>query len=333
MNMLGIEPLPNRDEQAAIWYLNIVQEELSDDDQKEFEIWLSHPENLKAFEEAARLWNDADRASEMPEVIQLRSAALQDFNHFSQRWPRRLSRPVYLWGSIAATLLAIVGSTALLLHQPVQRYQTGIGGGRVVVLDDGSSLALDADTEVEVRMGRNRRELTLTHGRAEFDVAKDPLRPFTVAAAGKLVVATGTAFSVELLRNEFLATLYHGNVAVLNEQDEKPLIPSPLRPGQQLAVSLGDKAKTVITSVDPANAMAWRTGQLSFENEPIASAVERMNRYSRKKLVIASSVAGLRVNGVFEAGDANAFVEAVTALSPLQAVYGDGQITLVRKQK
>ncbi|WP_340318083.1 FecR family protein [Rhizorhabdus argentea] len=331
MSMLSMELLPTRDEQAAIWYLSIIEEPLSDDDQKSFEIWLSDPDNLKAFDEVAQLWNDADHASEMTEIIQLRLAALKDF-HVCQPRARRLSGPVYLWGSIAAMLLAIIGSATIFLYQPVQLYRTGIGGGRVVMLDDGSTLALDADTEVAVRLGRNRRDLTLTHGRAQFDVAKDPLRPFTVAAAGKMVVATGTSFSVELLRNEFLATLYQGHVAALNVKDETSLIAHPLLPGQQLTVSLGDNAKTVVTSVDPASAMAWRTGQLSFDNEPIASAVERMNRYSRKRLVIASSVTGLRVNGVFEAGDSDAFVEAVTALSPLQAVYGKGQITFVKKQ-
>src|SRR3546814_14684556 len=45
---------------------------------------------------------------------------------------------------------------------------------------------------------------------------KDPLRPFSVAAAGKIVVATGTEFSVELLGRETRVILYEGHVAVLN---------------------------------------------------------------------------------------------------------------------
>src|SRR3546814_17339617 len=43
-----------------------------------------------------------------------------------------------------------------------------------------------------------------------------PLRPFSVAAAGKIVVATGTEFSVELLGRETRVILYEGHVAVLN---------------------------------------------------------------------------------------------------------------------
>src|SRR3546814_12464145 len=41
-------------------------------------------------------------------------------------------------------------------------------------------------------------------------------RPFSVAAAGKIVVATGTEFSVELLGRETRVILYEGHVAVLN---------------------------------------------------------------------------------------------------------------------
>src|SRR3546814_2006889 len=78
---------------------------------------------------------------------------------------------------------------------------------------------------------------------------KDPLRPFSVAAAGKIVVATGTEFSVELLGRETRVILYEGHVAVLNGSaatrdtlklfDEKPAPRSDylmLDPGNELIV-------------------------------------------------------------------------------------------------
>src|SRR3546814_7568044 len=74
-----------------------------------------------------------------------------------------------------------------------------------------------------------------------------PLRPFSVAAAGKIVVATGTEFSVELLGRETRVILYEGHVAVLNGSaatrdtlklfDEKPAPRSDylmLDPGNEL---------------------------------------------------------------------------------------------------
>src|SRR3546814_3322622 len=84
------------------------------------------------------------------------------------------------------------------------------------MLDDDSRLSLDANTRVRVKYSRAGRQLWLEEGRARFEVAKDPLRPFSVAAAGKIVVETGTEFSVELLGRETRVILYEGHVAVLN---------------------------------------------------------------------------------------------------------------------
>src|SRR3546814_20684114 len=114
------------------------------------------------------------------------------------------------------------------------------------MLDDDSRLSLDANTRVRVKYSRAGRQLWLEEGRARFEVAKDPLRPFSVAAAGKIVVATGTEFSVELLGRETRVILYEGHVAVLNGSaatratlklfDEKPA-PRPdyllLHPGTE----------------------------------------------------------------------------------------------------
>src|SRR3546814_18739257 len=86
-----------------------------------------------------------------------------------------------------------------MLGDSTRPYQTEVGERRVALLDDQSRLSLDADSLVEVDMSDRQRELTLVRGRAKFDVAKDPLRTFTVVAGDKMVVATGTSFSVEMV--------------------------------------------------------------------------------------------------------------------------------------
>ncbi|WP_163071616.1 FecR domain-containing protein, partial [Acinetobacter baumannii] len=62
-----------------------------------------------------------------------------------------------------------------------------------------------------------RRALRLLAGRARFEVAKDPRRPFAVTAGDRMVVATGTAFSIELFRAEMRVVLYQGSVSVLED--------------------------------------------------------------------------------------------------------------------
>src|SRR3546814_6222189 len=75
-------------------------------------------------------------------------------------------------------------------------------------------VSLDAATKVNVRMKEAGRQVELLAGRAKFDVAKDPQRPFTVAAGDKLVVAVGTSFSVELIDGQVRVILYEGQVEV-----------------------------------------------------------------------------------------------------------------------
>src|SRR3546814_1402664 len=89
-------------------------------------------------------------------------------------------------------------------------YATEIGERQLAVLEDGSQVSLDAATKVNVRMKEAGRQVELLAGRAKFDVAKDPQRPFTVAAGDKLVVAVGTSFSVALIDGQVRVILYAG---------------------------------------------------------------------------------------------------------------------------
>lgn len=365
----GEEPMPEgRDEQAADWCLRLAEDSLTADEQRAFDAWLEVPAHRAAFEDALLVWQGAEGVAERPEAIRLRTRALESFRDANQRrWRARHRRRGRYWSLAAALSLAVVaGVSWQLLRIPVQVYETGTGERRVAVLDDGSRLSLDAASRVEVRMGRERRELRLLAGRAKFDVAKDALRPFSVAVGDKLVVATGTAFSVEVLRERMHVILYEGRVEVLERPRARWLatrgqpqrIPtSPgkaLTPGHELVAPLDEASvgKPVIGGtqgsetaslpaepmailpvyVDKARSLAWETGQLSFHNEPLALAVERVNRHVDRKLIIQDPmIASLKVNGVFTAGDAAAFVEGVTRLLPVRATEGEKEVVLTTR--
>ena len=132
--------------------------------------------------------------------------------------------------AVAAMLLAAVFVGVLFVGLP-QTYRTGVGEREVVALADGSKLSLDADSAVSVRFTPSRREMVLRKGRARFTVAKDPLKPFTVLAAGKTVVAVGTEFSVERLDGQVRVILYEGKVSVL-ARSSPIATPAPIPVGQ-----------------------------------------------------------------------------------------------------
>src|SRR3546814_19320188 len=78
-------------------------------------------------------------------------------------------------------------------------YRTVSGERRLITLEDGSKISLDARSEVRVRYSKDARRLELLGGQARFDVAHDSRRPFSVRARDPLVIATGTAFTNDMV--------------------------------------------------------------------------------------------------------------------------------------
>jgi transmembrane sensor len=80
-----------------------------------------------------------------------------------------------------------------------------------------------------------------------------------------------------------------------------------------------------VETVAPSQATAWESGRLTFDDEPLAVAVERVNRYGATPVRLGDArAAAHRVSGLFDAGDTAAFVEAVSQYFELDAAQGPG---------
>lgn len=320
-----------RSDEAARWAARLADGALSDREAQDLQVWLeADPANAAAIEETVAAWRSVEQYATAPEIVALREAALASASRSHRRQQTRgLLRRHLPAALLAATLLLVLGGAGLWAWLTPTTYATGIGERRVVALPDGSKVSLDGATTVKVRFGRGERRLWLEAGRAKFDVSKDPLRPFSVAAGGKVVVATGTSFSVELVRSQVRVVLYEGRVALLPQgrlagavstlgRDAIQQTNATLTPGRELVAAAGEGlSEAVIAPADPVRTLSWEAGRLVFDDEPLATAVERMNRYSEKPLVVADArTAGLRISGVFRAGDTVAFTQG------LQVAFG-----------
>jgi transmembrane sensor len=310
------------------------------DQRRRFSEWLEgDPGNRAAFERAASTWQEVHDAGASPEFLPLRVEALESLQQHYRLRGARLSR--WGWGRVAPAAsfaFVLLAAAAIGWWQWPTAYVTGLGERRVIVMQDGSTVSLDASTEVAARLSKSDRSFQLIRGRAKFDVAKDPMRPFRVAAADRVVVATGTAFSVELVSRQVRVILYEGHVSIVGPvmpaatvtstphktMSAGTLAPRELTAGHQLTASISD-ASSKVTSVDGIQSLSWQSGQLEIVDEPLATALERMNRYPGPRLEIGDARAGaLLVTGVFTAGDTKAFAEAVAAAFPVNVeVRGD----------
>jgi transmembrane sensor len=72
---------------------------------------------------------------------------------------------------------------------------------------------------------------------------------------------------------------------------------------------------------------------LSFADEPLAQAVERMNRYSQTKFAIGDPAAGrVQISGVFNSDNVDGFVTDVTNVFPVQTVRRGNEVVFVTKR-
>lgn len=331
--------------EASAW--RVMLTELDVDTTPAFEAWRAAPAHAEAWSEvcAAQAWWGPEAVQ--PEVMALRSAALDRARRVQDGRGRRPVVRRWALGLLAASfLVALIGAGAWWSVAP-QIYRTGLGERRTVTLKDGSRLALDTGTEVRVRLASGGRRLELVRGQARFDVAHDPTRPFTVRAAGALVVATGTSFNVDLLGRAVTVTLLEGRVAVMRDnarailplsvappQPDAPLL-ARLVPGEQLTVPAAatsvdiQPAPARLARIDADKAVSWESGQIVFDDEPLAAVAARVSRYGRARLVVEPSAAGLTLSGVFNAGDLSTFLEVVQRALPVTvAQEADGTIRL-----
>jgi transmembrane sensor len=299
-----------------------------------------------AYRRAQESWESVGQHATSPELMALREQAIARARQASaRRWslPPARSGNLGKWAAAAAILVVcgIVWQLSPYRYEP-GLYKTGLGEQKVVELSDHSHLVLDARTRLRVRFSADARIVQLLEGQAQFSVAKDPARPFKVEAGSKTIVAVGTVFDVEYVDSQVHVAMVEGKVAVLSrnslgsgvapEPDSKSndSLPIELSAGEALAVR-ADGAATLLPKADIEAATAWRQGKVIFRDQTLAEAVHRLNRYSRQQVIVDDpALAQMKVSGVFDSGDAQAFAEAMQAYLPVAADFSGGSTIHLR---
>jgi transmembrane sensor len=250
-------------------------------------------------------------------------AGAADRDALLARQPPPVSRRHFLRTGAGLAAASIAG-IAIYLRSGAT-YATGIGEQRKVSLEDGTLVSLDTDTEIHVSMNDRRRKVDLRRGRAHFDVADDPARPFEVVAGDQRVIASRAHFDVS--RDGVLVSvlLEEGPVSVAALGDLP--MPRTVAPGQLLVFAVDKVVRD--ERPDMSRASAWRHGRLAFFEEPLAEAVAEMNRYTRRPIVILDPEIGqMPISGNYSVGDPEAFATSISVLLPVRVELERGRVTL-----
>lgn len=300
------------DETAAGWAARRLGAAASDE--AGFTRWLAEDTaHEEAYARAEAVWRLMGEGAGTDGVLTLRREALQRARARRSGWSRRA-----VAAGVAAAIAAPVGGLWWMRHRAGQGalFQTALGEQRTLTLSDGSRVTMDALTVMRVRYTAEARSIDLVSGRAYFEVAHDAGRPLRVHAGPRTVTAVGTAFSVRREPRETTVVLAEGKVAVSDHESATVL--AVMRPGQSMLMVDGMQAGRP-ASAELGRLLAWRQGEMIFDDVALADAAAEMNRYSTLQVVVADPrLARLRISGRFNAGQSRAFVEAIQSYFPVR---------------
>lgn len=323
------------EEAAAAWDARLRGTKATFQDHRAFQAWLKQDVEHRAAHDRLQAALGSLRAhADLPELSALRDEARSTV-HKSRM--RRLASMISVVAAAAIILLLVAvpqteRSVEILAFLQGERiYSTTPDERTRITLADGSVVTLDSGTRLTARLGRSRRDITLLTGRALFQVAKDSQRPFVVKAGKRTITALGTVFDVRLSPRELRVTLAEGTVAIRPVNPRRGSPQQILKPHQQL-VAIAGAAAPELRTVDVDNALSWADQQIFFEDEPLASAIDEMNRYSRLKIIVDPAVADLRINGMFRVSNQARFIEALKIALPVDVRSNkEGRLVVSRR--
>lgn len=162
------------------------------------------------------------------------------------------------------------------------------GGQFIVTLPDGSKVMLNAGSSMKypTSFAKSLTRKVELSGEAYFEITKDAKHPFIVATEQQTVEVLGTHFNVSAYNDETAVktTLLEGSVKVTpslrgTKQSPKSII---LKPNEQSSLT---KNNIQIKRVDTDEAVAWKSGEFLFRNEPLESIMRKISRWYDVKVV------------------------------------------------
>ncbi|HUJ03727.1 MAG TPA: FecR domain-containing protein [Rhizomicrobium sp.] len=289
----------------------------------ELDAWLAQsPAHMIAFLRVRDVWQRAERLQALTPSVPENAAP-----------PERRVKPVLLAlaaGLGALAVLGVVGARYVITPQ-VKTYSTDIGGRELVAFADGTQIELNTNTVVRTRMTTQSRTVWLDKGEAYFRVHHDPAHPFTVITDGHRITDVGTKFVVRRDAGRLEVALLEGRVR-FGAADAKSNAGSDLLTAGDQAVATANSVsvqKVPLTALK--NELSWRSDMLVFNHTTLAEAAREINRYNRRKLVVADpSVGRLTIGGTFAKNDIGALTSAARELFNLRVEEHGDEIVISR---
>ncbi len=333
--ILAFPDMAALDAEAAAWVARFDVGDVSAKDQAAFQAWLNRSAlHREAIADYGSFWSEFDKLGQLTDSI----GAEREFGTQARR-PAVFSGAKYWLAACAASVLVMVAAGGVILREPPDRpstqqapvrraaaprasvrqsYATAIGAQKKFALADGSVVALNTNSQIDVEILGNRRDVHLVRGEAFFDVVHDKTRPFTVYANRYVVRDIGTAFAVHLLEKCLVnVRVTKGSVEIAaprregKASDEAKSL-GVVVAGQDIVFGQKIERSAVVSDAELGRKLAWRQGQLIYSGQPLAEVLADIGRYSDIQIELADPALGnLPVGGAFSVNQTEAIFAAL----------------------
>ena len=205
------------------------------------------------------------------------------------------------------------------IAMPGQKLKVQFEDGTEVLLNAGSMLSYPE------HFTTGKREVSL-EGEAYFDVKHDKKRPFLIYSNGTVTQVLGTKFNISSHKNrgKTRVTVISGRVAVYQQPKakQKPKNIVFLNASQQTIYANHhfSKAQTLARAND---AVAWKTGNLIFDQASVREVVEEIERQHAIRLKVADNQDCL-ITVNFNQEPLAKTLRILTTVLDAQLIYKDG---------
>ncbi len=268
--------------------------DLPHEEMKKVDEWRKEsPENESVYQESCRAWEAIPLLNEMEKFNSFE--ALKKINRRIQ--PGSISG----WWSVVQRVAAVL-LLPLLVYSGYQTFHNKSQQENVIMqtvssrqgmvaeffLPDGTKVWLNSGSQLQfpVSFLSDKREVQLK-GEAFFEVAKNEKQPFIVSARDLKVEVLGTSFNIISYEEEAQSEviLFEGKVKLSAETGNTIKELGTMHPGQR-AVYTEESQSVNKQEVDLHKYIAWRDGNLVFQDDSMDDVVKRLSRWFNVEIII-----------------------------------------------
>ncbi|MGK5026127.1 FecR domain-containing protein [Janthinobacterium sp. RB2R34] len=295
---------------AAQWLVRLRDGALSTAEQQQFDAWRDgHPDHIEA-------WR---RAELLCQTLTMVPPALRQQQPRGER--RRAVKQLAMLIACTAPPLWLA-SRSPWWQSWCAGIVTGTGEIRQLPLPDGTQLALNSATAIDIAYDDKTRLIVLHAGEIHLRSAADPAkvaRPLLVRSGSGSVRTLGTRFAVReegsLFSPRTHVCVMAGAVEIVPSQ--APHAARTIHSGWQTSF---DANAVASVAAAPANSEAWLQGVLIAERMPLGEVLAQLARYRKGVVRCDPAVARLPVDGIFQLNDTDRILALLQVSLPIRIV-------------